>query len=417
MAEFFVLRIGEDAAQPASWIAVDDRGTCRGKPGRGTLAEAAAALLDRTLIVLIPASEALTFAVDIPAKGSRLLAALPYALEDQVADDIDDLHFAPGKRNASGKLAVAVVANSSLEGWQARLSEAGLAPASIIPENHGLARTPNTMSLLVDGDQIFFNDGADMSFVIAGISPSEAVAAAGFIDDDQSGASQHLLVYCDAALNDRYEKDWALLRHELASVDVNLLADGVLPRLAVTVASGEGINLLQGRYGPRTEITAMLRPWRYAAIFLLALGFVGLIGKAADFYRLSAEQSALRLQFTEEYRLLRPNDTREIVNPVTTVRDLRRSNSAGSTAAPVFLPLLSQLAEALQQNEEAVLESARYRAGVIDVRLNAPDVPTLDRIVQAVNASGEYSATLQSADSDSDGDRVNSQIRVSEAGT
>ena len=414
MAEFLVLRLGEDAAQPVSWVVVDDRGTRRGNPGGGTLEEAAAAVIDRTLIVLVPAIEALTFAVDIPAKGSRLLAALPYALEDQVADDIDDLHFAPGKRLASGKLPVAVVAKRSLEGWLERLREAGLAPASIIPENHGLARTPNTMSLLVADDQVFFNDGADMSFVIAGINPSEAVAAAGVIGEDQADTSQHLLVYCDAALGDRYEKDWALLRHELASVNVNLLPDGVLPRLAVTVASGQGINLLQGRYGPKTEITKMLRPWRYAAIFLVVLGFVGLLGKAADYYRLSAEQSALKLQFAEEYRVLRPNDTREIVNPVTTVNDLRRSIGASSTAPPVFLPMLSQLAQALQQNEEAIVESARYRAGVIDVRLNAPDIPTLDKIVQAVNASGRFSATLQSADNV--GDRVNSQIRVSEAG-
>jgi len=414
MAEFLVLRLGEDTDQPVSWIAVDDRGTRRGNPRSGDLAEAAAEVGDRTLIVLAPASQALTFSTALPAKGSRLLAALPYALEDQVADDIENLHFAPGKRHASGALPVAVVAKESLERWLGQLRGAGLKPASIIPENHGLARTPNTLSLLVADDQVFFNDGAEMAFVIAGMSPSEAVAAAGSIGDEQSETSKHLLVYCDAAVNDQYEKDWALLRHELASVDVNLLPDGVLPRLAVTVASGEGINLLQGRYGHKTEVTAMLRPWRYAAIFLLALGIVGLIGKAADYYRLSAEQSALKLQFTAQYRELRPNDSRDVVDPVSTVRDLRRSIGASNASDPVFLQLLLQIAEALQQNDAAVVESARYRAGVIDIRLNAPDIPTLDRIIKAVNASGRFSATLQTAVSV--GERVNSQIRVSEAG-
>ena len=414
MAEFLVLRLGEDTDQPVSWIAVDDRGTRRGNPRSGDLAEAAAEVGDRTLIVLAPASQALTFSTALPAKGSRLLAALPYALEDQVADDIENLHFAPGKRHASGALPVAVVAKESLERWLGQLRGAGLTPASIIPENHGLARTPNTLSLLVADDQVFFNDGAEMAFVIAGMSPSEAVAAAGSIGDEQSETSKHLLVYCDAAVNNQYEKDWALLRHELASVDVNLLPDGVLPRLAVTVASGEGINLLQGRYGHKTEVTAMLRPWRYAAIFLLALGIVGLIGKAADYYRLSAEQSALKLQFTAQYRELRPNDSRDVVDPVSTVRDLRRSIGATNASDPVFLQLLLQIAEALQQNDAAVVESARYRAGVIDIRLNAPDIPTLDRIIKAVNASGRFSATLQTAVSV--GERVNSQIRVSEAG-
>ena len=309
---------------------------------------------------------------------------------------------------------MAVVAKNLLEDWLGRLHDAGLSPTSIVPENHGLARTPNTLSLLVADDQVFFNDGADMSFVISGFSPSEALGAAGVLGDEQTEAPKDLLVYCDAAVNDEYEKDWALLRHDLASVDVNLLPDGILPRLAVTVASGEGINLLQGTYGPQTEITEMLRPWRYAAIFLLMLGLVGIIGKAADYYRLSAERTALQQQFTEAYRVLRPNDNSEVVDPVATLNELRRSVGATTTATPVFLALLNQLAEALQQNSEAKVESARYRAGAIDVRLNAPDVPTLDRIIQAVNASGRFSATLKSADSV--GDRVNSQIQVKEAG-
>lgn len=414
MAEFLVIRLGENADRPVSWIAVDDRGTRRGKPGSGTLVDAARDVRERPVIVLVPPTEVLTLSVDVPAKGSRLITALPYALEDQVADDVEELHFAPGKRQPSGALAVAVVARQTLAGWLARLHEAGIQPTSIIAENHGLARTPNTLSLLVAEDQIFFNDGEELAFVISGMSPSEAVVAAGVIGDADAQASKHLLVYCDAAVNERYEKDWALLRHELSSVDVNLLPDGILPRLAVTVASGEGINLLHGRFGPKTEVAAMFKPWKYAAMFLLALGVVGVIGKAADFYRLSVEHTALQQQFAAEYRALRPGDSREIVDPIATVNSLRRSIGATGNAATIFLPSLMQLAEALQQNDAAEVEAISYRAGVIDVRLNAPDISTLDRIVQAVNASGRFSASLQSADSV--GDRVNSRIRISEAG-
>ena len=414
MAEFLVIRLGEDADEHVSWIAVDDRGTRRGNPGSGALADAAREIRERNVIVLVPASEVLTFSVNLPAKGSRLIAALPYALEDQVADDVEDLHFVPGKRHKSGKLAVAVVARKTLAGWLEKLGEAGIQPSSIIAENHGLALIPNTLSMLVAEDQIFFNDGEELAFVISGMSPSEAVTAAGFTGDEDAQASKHLRVYCDEAVNDAYEKDWTFLRDELSSVEVSLLPDGVLPRLAITVASGAGINLLHGRFGPKTEVAAMFRPWRYAAIFLLALGVVGIMGKAADYYRLSTEQAALQQQFATEYRQLRPGDIREIVDPVATVNSLRRSIGATGSAATVFLPSLLQLAEALQQNDAAQVEAISYRAGVIDVRLNAPDISTLDRIVQAVNASGRFSASLQSADSV--GDRVNSRIQIKEGG-
>ena len=415
MAEFLVIRLGERSFDPVSWITVDDRGTRRGQLGNGTLAEAATQVRDRAVIVLVPASETPTFSVNIPAKGSRLIAALPFALEDHLADDVENMHFAPGKRHADGSLPVAVVASDRLADWLARLDEAGIQPVRIVPEHHGLAFTPNTCSMLVSGEQIFFNDGVDSCFAITGISPAEAIAAAGLIDDSGTDNADHLLVYCDAADGSRYEKDWALLRHDISSVDVNLLPDGVLPRLAVTVASGEGIDLLQGRYGPKAEIAELLAPWKYAAIFLVALGLVAMIGKGADYFRLSTEQVALKEQFTAEYRAVQPNAAREIVDPIGAVNSLRRSIGGSSAAAPIFLPSLQQLAEALQANDAAVVETVTYRAGVINVRLNAPDIPTLDRIVQAVGTSGRFSATLQSADSV--GDRVNSRIEIREVGS
>ena len=96
------------------------------------------------------------------------------------------------------------------------------------------------------------------------------------------------------------------------------------------------------------------------------------------------------------------------------MNSLRRSIGAGGNKQTIFLPSLLQLADALQNNKAATVEAISYRAGVIDVRLNAPDISTLDRIVQAVNASGRFNASLQSADSV--GDRVNSRIQIRETG-
>ena len=59
-------------------------------------------------------------------------------------------------------------------------------------------------------------------------------------------------------------------------------------------------------------------------------------------------------------------------------------------------------------------EAVSYRAGVVDVRLSAPDIPTLDKIVQSIDASGRFTASLQSATNV--GDRVNSRIQIREGG-
>ena len=420
MAEFLVIRLGKDPQQAADWIAVDGNGTRRAPPVSGPLAAAAKDIGDRTVIVLVPAASVLTMSVDIPVKaGARLRAALPFALEDQLADDVENLHFAAGSRRDTGRLPVAVVARSQMQAWIDTLAAAGIAADRIIPENHGLARIPGTCSLLVAENQVMFNDGAENEFVMQDVGPSDALAVAGVLERSRDAGdgtvlpSGHLLVYCDPADKERYEPEWHVLRHSLDSLDINLLSEGVLPRLAVTVAAGRGINLLQGRYGAKTHYVTLLQPWKYAAALLLALFVVVLAGKGADYYRLAQEQAALQEQFTAEYRQIRPDDNRDIVDPVSTVNAIRRSTGAPSTAE-VFLPLLAQLSLALQQNATAVIEAISYRAGVVDVRLTAPDVATLDNIQKAVSNSGRFTAAIQSTDQV--GDKISSRIQIREAG-
>ena len=420
MAEYFVIRLGRTSAEAAEWIAVDDNGTRRSQPASGSLLQAAAESAGRAVIVLVPATEVLTTSVDMPVRsGARLRAALPFALEENVADDVETLHFASGVRRESGQLPVAIVAHDKMKEWTGALAEAGIEAAKIIPETYGLARIPGTASVLIDGDCVFFNDGADTEFVMEGVQPSDALVAAGLLSDvhvtnQGDERTGHLLAYCDAADEERLSHDWIALRHELHSVDINLLPDGVLPRLAVTVASGSGVNLLQGDYGARTDYRAQLQPWQRAAALLLALLLTGFIAKGVDYYRLAGEEAALQAQFTEEYRQIRPGDTREVLDPVNAVRSIKQGLGA-ATGPQVFLPSLRQLSDAMAQNSTARIDTISYRAGVIDVRITSPDVATLDNIQKAVSASGQFQASIQSTDQVADA--ISSRLQIREVGS
>jgi general secretion pathway protein L len=419
MAEFVVLRLRRDSDPTVEWIVADDNGTRRSPPSSGTLEEAATAVQGRPVIALVPATETLTTTVDLPIRtGARLNAALPYALEEQVAVDVETLHFAAGERRESGVRPVAAVARDTFENWISRLDDAGIQPWKIIPENYGLARIPGTMSVLVDDDCVMFNDGGDAEFVMQGVDPSETLVAAGLLKDRQDDAppevSGHLVVYCNAEDEQRLSHDWIALRHELHSVDINLLPDGALPRLAVTVASGEGVNLLQGRYGPKADYGSWLRPWRGAAVLLLTLIVLGFAGKGIDLWRLTKEETALQAQFTEEYQGIRPVGDGPILDPVAAVNSIKRS-LGGTAVTPVFLASLNELAAAITQNGKASVEAVSYRAGVIDVRVSSPDVETIGEIQKRIGETGRFVASIQSTDRVAD--RINSRIQIREAGS
>lgn len=419
MAEYVVIRLGHTPDQQVEWIVADDNGTRCSPPAAGTLAECASGLQGRPVIVLVEPTEVLTTTVNLPARGgARLQAALPYALEEQVASDVDTLHFAAGDKRDSGLRPVAIVAREHLDGWLSLLEDANIQPWKVIPENYGLARIPGTMSILVDADCVYFNDGEDTEFVIQGGTPSDALVASGNLhdrsDDEPPDPSGHLVVYCDGADEERLSHDWIALRHELHSVDINLLPDGALPRLAVTVASGHGVNLLQGKYGPKADYGSWTLPWKKAAVLLLVLGAVGFAGKGIDYWRLSQEEASLRTQFTQQFQEMRPGSSAEVMDPVGAINSVRRS-LGGVAASPVFLASLNELSAAIAQNSSAKVEAISYRAGVIDIRVSTPDVETVGSIQKAISASGEFAASIQSTDKVADG--INSRIQIREAGS
>lgn len=417
MKDYLVIRLaGED--QAVQWLLADSDGTRRSNVASGSLEQAAATAGDRAVIVLVPSTELMTTTAQIPARSmAKIRAALPYALEENLAEDVERLHFAAGNRQENGRLPVVVVAHTIMSAWLKRLHDAGIEPAILASDNHGLPKIPGTLSILVDGDTLMFNDGANAEFVMQGVKPSDMLSIAGVLGDahkDGAEKSGHLLAFCTHDDDERLSHDWIALRSELDSVDVNVLPDGVFSKLAVAVAAGYGVNLLQGAYGKRTEYAALFKPWRMAAVLLLALGLVAIAMKGVDYYRLVQDESALRVQFTAEYRQIRPDDTREIADPLALVDSLRRS-LGGTATSDVFLPGLRELGAAMAANSSAKIEAISYRAGVIDLRLTAPDVPTLDNIQKAVSASGRFQASIQSTDQVAD--QINGRIQIRESGS
>ncbi len=423
MSEYLVIRLGDNANELVHWMAVDSSGARRSPPVEGTLSEAVTDIQDREVIVLVPSAEVLTTSVDIPVKGARLQAALPYALEEYLAEDVESLHFAAGTKRSSGRTPVSVVSHERMHEWIAILTDAGITPNSIIADSYGLARIPGTISMLLAGDFVFINDGSDIELVMQGVSPGDALAAIGALDDGVEAESdeespapsmpRHVLVYCEPGDDERYQHDWIAMRHELDSVDVKLLPDGVMPRLAVTVATGSGINLLQGQYAPKKEYSGLFRPWKTAAMLLLAFALIGLGAKAADYYLLTRQETELRQMFNAEYQQMLPGAP-EIDDPAAVVESLRRRLGSGD-APPVFLQSMEQLSRAISQNRNAKIQAISFRAGVIDLRVSAPDVATLDGLQRAIAQNSQFQATIQSTDQD--GEAVSSRIQIQVTGS
>ena len=138
------------------WLTVDTDGTRQGNVQSGSLGDAAASAGARKIVVLVPGTAVLLAEPVLPLKsGAKLLQVVPFALEEQMATDVENLHFAVGRRDTRPGTPVAVVSLAQMDAWQSALLDAGLQADSIYAETSVLPATPNGVTLLVDGTRVY----------------------------------------------------------------------------------------------------------------------------------------------------------------------------------------------------------------------------------------------------------------------
>src|SRR5580658_6582255 len=144
MAHTLLLRLPAPGQEDTEWLTLEESGRPAAAKQRGPLSLAAAVARSAKVVVLAPASQILLAEPELPpGGGAKLARAVPFALEEQLTEDVDQLSFAIGHRRSSGATSVAVVSRAVMQGWMADLSAAGFEPQAIyadialIPENPG----------------------------------------------------------------------------------------------------------------------------------------------------------------------------------------------------------------------------------------------------------------------------------------
>src|SRR4051794_19043541 len=134
MAESLIIQLR--AGESPRWMVCNDDGQVVVNASAGELDQAAPLSVGRRVAVIVPASDVLGVDSDVPAKSAAKLAqVVPFALEERVADEIENLHFALGERSAeTGRVNVLVVERSRMDAWLEQLRDAGLAAQAIYSE-------------------------------------------------------------------------------------------------------------------------------------------------------------------------------------------------------------------------------------------------------------------------------------------
>lgn len=118
--------------------------------------------------LLVPSERLLLLAVDLPLPSrAQRLAALPFAIEDRIADPLDAVHLAIGEMLAPQRYLVAVVRHSVMAEWIALAEANGLADAALVPDALALPRPgEGAWNVAQAGDRAVVRAGDGTGFAV-----------------------------------------------------------------------------------------------------------------------------------------------------------------------------------------------------------------------------------------------------------
>jgi general secretion pathway protein L len=398
MSEVLVIRLHNSAAAPADtrveWLTIDSSTMRHGKVQAGSLADAAASGAGRRALVLVPGADVLLEEPVLPLKsGAKLAQVVPFALEEHLASDVEDLHFAVGKRDGRPGTPVAVVSHDRMKTWLAALQSAGIAVEAIYAETAGLPLTPNGVTLLIDEARVYVRREATLGAVLE-IEPLIEALQLALASGDES--REHVTIYVSESDYERERDLLEGLREFTSSLQLKLLPDGPLPLLAANLLQQPSINLLQGQYVAKTRLNVSFAPWRYAAILagILIATHAGL--KTWQYYHFRQVEAQLDAQIASVFQQAMPGAPLPAASDARKQMELRLNQLRGSAPVSGMMTTLVTLGEAMAQAPGAAIEALVYRNNTTDLRILAPSVDVLDKIRQVATDRG-LAAEIQSA--------------------
>lgn len=424
MPHTILLRLPAPGQEDTEWLSIDDAGEPAAARARGPLSLAAAVARSARVVVLAPAAQILLAEPELPpGSGPKLARAVPFALEEQLTEDVDHLVFALGKRHAGGGTPVAVVSRSVLQGWLADLGAAGIDPVALYADMALLPQNPGQTVLWLEQARLSVRRPGRLPFAVELTPVTEALIVAGIIPDPLAAHSaahgvskphalESAVLYVTRDDWSRVQAEFEKLAAQFASLKIQLLPDGPLPWLARDLAATDAVNLLQGEFARTTDYGAGWHRWRTAAALAAGLLAIHVAAEGFQLHRAQHETALLDSDIAQVFSTAMPAvEMRDARRQMQTRLDRIRHSGPGPQH---FLRTLEVLGGALTAAPKTSIDALSYRENNLDMKVTAPSLAALSQLSQWVSKQG-LTAEIQSSTPIGAGVEAHVQMRTAGA--
>tara|TARA_R110001583_G_scaffold7720_9_gene37966 strand:- start:57503 stop:58702 length:1200 start_codon:yes stop_codon:yes gene_type:complete len=357
VTERLIIRLASEASQKQHWLIWSESekeiiasGDIENAQQLNTLTEKA---LSRHVICLLPGVDVGIQA--LPIKGAfnrQMQQALPYLLEEDLAGDVEKLHFTVIAQQTD-LVHVAVCDKRRMSDWLSWLAEANINCKQFIPE--GLA-------LPVPIDEKWQAVQLDNHWIIR---ESKALAwsceldmLGVFLDSKIDAENEQVIESYSPGLKE-YPGNWS---SGTPTLPMELLALGTLDCK---------VNLLNNEFKVKKETNKTLLKWRLPAILAMVFFIISCVKVSIENRNVEKEIDMVKEQVEDVYQLAFPNQRKlsysRIKKKLKTMLTEVNENSGSSG----FLVMLDELGPTFNSNKQITLNSLKYDVKNQEMRLLA----------------------------------------------
>jgi|GEM_PF-2321612 len=314
--------------------------------------------------LLLPGDQVTHASTVIAARNPRMIAkALPYALEEQLAEDVEQLRIAHGPSDAGGRVAARVTRGDRLDALLVRLKALSLAPDAVYSELDALPAPAEGWAVLRLAPPT--GEGDETGLILARSADDQTLALEPSLLDAVLGDAPRRAIHAP-------DGPWVWLHRHLDERGAINLIDA------------------RGEYG---ALAGQLRPWRVPAV-LAACALLLQVGlMMAETVRLNHERAIMQADIERLARDAAP-EVRRWINPLAQLRQMTSGAATSTPSVSGLLPLLAQAAPLLAAQPAINLGQLRYQGRTLDAQLSAPQGAALDALLASLRKQPGLSAEL-----------------------
>ena len=382
------------------WVLVTDNSDTN-DCGIVKLSNAAELIQDRKVVIMLPIEELYVTSVAVQTKNKKQLEkAIPYTLEDDLTEDIENLHFALGKRKDNGEIPVIVISKSHLDHLIKILSNVNVLPDVVTADIYGLDWHEDQWTLCVDGGHLLARTEQSNGF---GCETNDFSDFMNATLREQSEMPSKVLVYShpDEKLEDVLK---------LPNVELD---DFWSPSAFIKGYSHDAsINLLQGNYVKADKQHKTIRPWKIAAALAAIWVAISMGQTAIEYSRLNTLDKRLTAEIDQTFKRTFP-DVKKVVNARVQMQQRIKvlSSSGEATSNADFLKFLHQSGYELYKDPNISITNLQYKNNQLSLDIKTKNIQVLEAVKSKLQ-SKNINAELQTAKTVDD--YVMARMQVSE---